>query len=48
MLSTIEFGSKSFNEIKDILSEIGLGLGMAIDLPPENIADRLRERKGGN
>ncbi|OQW52172.1 MAG: DNA-directed RNA polymerase subunit alpha [Proteobacteria bacterium SG_bin7] len=31
MLKTKNFGRKSLNEIKDILSEMGLGLGMKID-----------------
>ena len=48
MLRTKNFGRKSLNEIKDILAEMGLGLGMAIELTPEMIADKLRERKGGN
>ena len=32
MLKTKNFGRKSLNEIKDILSEMGLSLGMNIDL----------------
>jgi DNA-directed RNA polymerase subunit alpha len=48
MLRTKNFGRKSLNEIKDILSEMGLSLGMSLDLPPEVIAEKLRERKGGN
>jgi len=31
MLKTKNFGRKSLNEIKDILSEMGLGLGMKLD-----------------
>ena len=31
MLKTKNFGRKSLNEIKEILSEMGLGLGMKID-----------------
>ena len=31
MLKTKNFGRKSLNEIKDILSEMGLSLGMKID-----------------
>jgi DNA-directed RNA polymerase subunit alpha len=31
MLKTKNFGRKSLNEIKDILSEMGLSLGMRID-----------------
>jgi len=32
MLKTKNFGRKSLNEIKDILAEMGLSLGMNIDL----------------
>lgn len=37
MLKTKNFGRKSLNEIKDVLSEMGLGLGMKLDGfdPPE-------------
>ena len=31
MLKTKNFGRKSLNEIKEILSEMGLGLGMKVD-----------------
>ena len=31
MLKTKNFGRKSLNEIKDILAEMGLSLGMKID-----------------
>ncbi len=31
MLKTKNFGRKSLNEIKEILSSMGLGLGMKID-----------------
>ena len=31
MLKTKNFGRKSLNEIKDILAEMGLSLGMSID-----------------
>jgi hypothetical protein len=31
MLKTKNFGRKSLNEIKDILSEMGLSLGMKLD-----------------
>jgi DNA-directed RNA polymerase subunit alpha len=31
MLKTKNFGRKSLNEIKEILSEMGLSLGMVID-----------------
>lgn len=33
MLKTKNFGRKSLNEIKDILTEMGLGLGMKVDFP---------------
>jgi len=33
MLKTRNFGRKSLNEIKEILSEMGLSLGMKIDFP---------------
>lgn len=40
MLKTPNFGRKSLNEIKEILSTMGLGFGMAIpNWPPENIED---------
>jgi len=39
MLKTKNFGRKSLNEIKEILSEMGLALGMKVDFPPrEQIA----------
>ena len=31
MLKTKNFGRKSLNEIKDILAEMGLHLGLAVD-----------------
>ncbi|MCK9273708.1 MAG: DNA-directed RNA polymerase subunit alpha [Syntrophales bacterium] len=34
MLKTKNFGRKSLNEIKEILGEMGLGLGLKIDFPP--------------
>ena len=38
MLRTPNFGRKSLNEIREVLSHMGLGLGMSIDnWPPENI-----------
>ena len=42
MLKTKNFGRKSLNEIKEILAEMGLTLGMNIDFPPvaeENIEE---------
>ena len=37
MLKTKNFGRKSLNEIKEVLSEMGLSLGMQLDgfVPPE-------------
>ena len=35
MLKTQNFGRKSLNEIKDILSEMGLGLGMQLENFPD-------------
>lgn len=40
MLKTKNFGRKSLNEIKAILSEMGLSFGMRLDFPPWNKADR--------
>ena len=43
MLRTPNFGRKSLNEIKDVLSLMGLHLGMKIpNWPPENIEDLAR------
>ena len=40
MLRTPNFGRKSLNEIKEVLSQMGLHLGMEIATwPPENIED---------
>lgn len=40
MLRTPNFGRKSLNEIKDVLIQMGLQLGMEVsDWPPENIED---------
>jgi DNA-directed RNA polymerase subunit alpha len=47
MLRTPNFGRKSLNEIKEVLAQMGLQLGMEIaNWPPENIeelAKRLEE-----
>ncbi len=37
MLKTKNFGRKSLNEIKEILSEMGLSLGMKIDEIPQDV-----------
>ncbi|MCP5405393.1 MAG: DNA-directed RNA polymerase subunit alpha [Pseudomonadaceae bacterium] len=43
MLKTPNFGRKSLNEIKDLLSQMGLGLGMRLEnWPPENIEELAR------
>ena len=40
MLKTPNFGRKSLNEIRDVLGQMGLGLGMRLEnWPPENIED---------
>jgi DNA-directed RNA polymerase subunit alpha len=40
MLRTPNFGRKSLNEIKEVLTQMGLYLGMEVpDWPPENIED---------
>lgn len=40
MLKTPNFGRKSLNEIKEVLSQMGIGLGMVIpNWPPENIEE---------
>ena len=40
MLRTPNFGRKSLNEIKEVLSQMGIGLGMAVpNWPPENIEE---------
>lgn len=40
MLKTPNFGRKSLNEIKEVLAQLGLGLGMKLDSwPPENISE---------
>lgn len=43
MLRTPNFGRKSLNEIKEVLTQMGLNLGMQIpNWPPENIEDLAR------
>jgi DNA-directed RNA polymerase subunit alpha len=40
MLRTPNFGRKSLNEIKEVLAQMGLHLGMEIpNWPPENIEE---------
>ena len=44
MLRTPNFGRKSLNEIKEVLTQMGLHLGMEIDTwPPENIEEMVRK-----
>jgi DNA-directed RNA polymerase subunit alpha len=45
MLKTKNFGRKSLNEIKEILMEMGLHLGMKLEnfVPPDQMADRKEE-----
>ncbi len=44
MLRTPNFGRKSLNEIKEVLSQMGLHLGMGItDWPPENIEEMAKK-----
>jgi len=44
MLRTPNFGRKSLNEIKEVLAQMGLHLGMEIsDWPPENIEDLAKQ-----
>ena len=46
MLKTKNFGKKSLNEIKEILTEMGLGLGMKVDALPSGDSRRaVRVRK---
>ena len=48
MLRTKNFGRKSLNEIKEILSEMGLGLGMKIEsFPTRGELDRMNEASAG-
>ncbi len=46
MLKIKNFGRKSLNEIKEILTDMGLSLGMRLEnLPPRSELDRLREEQ---
>jgi DNA-directed RNA polymerase subunit alpha len=46
MLKTKNFGRKSLNEIKAILEEMGLSLGMKLDnFPPTDMPDEGEEKK---
>jgi len=46
ILATKNFGRKSLNEIKEILSEMGLGLGMKLDSWPPKKADEEEAESG--
>lgn len=49
MLRTKNFGRKSLNEIKEILQEMGLSLGMKLEnFPPRHELDKLSEASGGS
>ncbi|MEO5366247.1 MAG: DNA-directed RNA polymerase subunit alpha [Magnetococcus sp. WYHC-3] len=49
MLKTPNFGRKSLNEIKEVLDEMGLTLGMSLDgWPPENIEDLSKQVEDEN
>jgi DNA-directed RNA polymerase subunit alpha len=44
MLRTPNFGRKSLNEIKEVLTSMGLSLGMEVPgWPPDNIEDLARK-----
>ena len=44
MLRTPNFGRKSLNEIKEVLSQMGLSLGMEVTgWPPENIEEMAKK-----
>jgi len=43
MLRTKNFGKKSLNEIKEILAEMGLSLGMKLDHASQSGATEKRE-----
>ena len=44
MLRTPNFGRKSLNEIKEVLTQMGLHLGMeVVDWPPDDIEDMAKK-----
>ncbi len=46
MLKTPNFGRKSLNEIKEVLTQMGLKLGMELDVwPPENIEELAKKHE---
>jgi len=49
LLKTKNFGRKSLNEIKELLHEMGLELGMHLEaFPPREELDRMRVSREGN
>jgi len=49
MLATKNFGRKSLTEIKDVLKELGLTLGMKIpDFDPEKVLGKKKEEGENN
>ena len=49
MLKTKNFGRKSLKEIKEILAEMGLSLGMKLDgWPPRELKERMKQREAAN
>jgi DNA-directed RNA polymerase subunit alpha len=49
MLKTKNFGRKSLKEIKEILAEMGLSLGMKLDgWPPRELKERMKMRESTN
>jgi len=47
-LATKNFGRKSLNEIKEILTDMGLSLGMKIDnWPPRRLEDEAEAETAG-
>jgi DNA-directed RNA polymerase subunit alpha len=49
MLKTKNFGRKSLKEIKEILAEMGLSLGMKLDnWPPRELKERARQREAAS
>jgi DNA-directed RNA polymerase subunit alpha len=46
MLKTKNFGRKSLNEIKEVLTSMGLSLGMTLDgFPTRKDLEKLREQR---
>jgi DNA-directed RNA polymerase subunit alpha len=48
ILATKNFGRKSLNEIKELLTDMGLSLGMKLDnWPPKNIEENVEAEVTG-